>query len=148
MVFYVGCWPLLASLTGELITSIGNGDLNNVLKVIGIAMIVFLLQKIAQFFQDILLAGPALKISQRLRIELFSKLQNIELESLKRMSSGDLTYRLTEDADRVGEVIYKTIQDTTPSLMQLIVVLSFRSERSFHADSIISCVLFIRQRYN
>jgi ATP-binding cassette subfamily B protein len=44
---------------------------------------------------------------------------------LEKLSAGDLTYRLTEDADRVGEVIYKTIQDTTPSALQLVVVFGY-----------------------
>ena len=41
------------------------------------------------------------------------------------MSSGDLTYRLTEDADRVSEVIYKTLHDSIPSALQLVAVLGY-----------------------
>ena len=86
---------------------------------------IFLIQKIAQFVQDTLLADPSLKISQDLRSEIFSRLQKVDLASLEKLSSGDLTYRLTEDADRVGEVIYKTIQDTTPCLLQLLAVIGY-----------------------
>ncbi|MFL0779673.1 MAG: ABC transporter transmembrane domain-containing protein, partial [Prochlorococcus sp.] len=93
-----------------------------VIKVIALALCVFLVQKLAQFGQDIMLAGPALRVSQDLRRDLFAQLQKVELRALEKLSSGDLTYRLTEDADRVGEVIYKTIQDTTPSALQLLAV--------------------------
>jgi ATP-binding cassette subfamily B protein len=86
---------------------------------------VFLVQKTAQFGQDSLLAGPALGVTQDLRKDLFARLQRLEFGALEKLSAGDLTYRLTEDADRVGEVIYKTIQDTTPSLLQLIAVLGY-----------------------
>jgi ATP-binding cassette subfamily B protein len=86
---------------------------------------VFLIQKIAQFGQDTLLAGPALRVSQELRRRVFDRLQRLEFGALEKLSAGDLTYRLTEDADRVGEVIYKTIQDTTPSALQLVVVLGY-----------------------
>ena len=79
----------------------------------------------AQFGQDTLLAAPALQVSQALRRQLFARLQRLEFGVLEKLSSGDLTYRLTEDADRVGEVIYKTIQDTTPSLLQLVVVFGY-----------------------
>ncbi|MGB7565992.1 MAG: ABC transporter ATP-binding protein, partial [Prochlorococcaceae cyanobacterium] len=79
----------------------------------------------AQFGQDTLLADPALQVSQDLRRQLFARLQRLEFGALEKLSSGDLTYRLTEDADRVGEVIYKTIQDTTPSLLQLVVVFGY-----------------------
>ena len=125
MLVFVVCWPLLAWLAGQLIPAIGAGDFTRVLQVIGLALTVFMLQKIAQFGQDTLLAGPALQVSQELRRRLFARLQRLDFGVLEKLSAGDLTYRLTEDADRVGEVIYKTIQDTTPSVLQLVVVFGY-----------------------
>ncbi|MGA0252714.1 ABC transporter ATP-binding protein [Vulcanococcus sp.] len=125
MLVFVVCWPLLAWLAGQLIPAIGAGDFSRVLQVIGLALTVFMLQKIAQFGQDTLLAGPALQVSQELRRRLFARLQRLDFGVLEKLSAGDLTYRLTEDADRVGEVIYKTIQDTTPSVLQLVVVFGY-----------------------
>jgi ATP-binding cassette subfamily B protein len=125
MLIYVACWPVLAWLAGQLIPAIGAGDFPVVLRSVGAAMAVFLVQKVAQFGQDTLLAGPALQVSQELRRRLFARLQRLDFGALEKLSAGDLTYRLTEDADRVGEVIYKTIQDSTPSALQLIVVLGY-----------------------
>jgi ATP-binding cassette subfamily B protein len=125
MLVFVVCWPLLAWLAGQLIPAIGAGDFGRVLQVIGLALSVFMLQKLAQFGQDTLLAGPALQVSQELRRRLFARLQRLDFGVLEKLSAGDLTYRLTEDADRVGEVIYKTIQDTTPSALQLVVVFGY-----------------------
>ena len=125
MLVFVVCWPLLAWLAGQLIPAIGAGDFGRVLQVISLALAVFMLQKLAQFGQDTLLAGPALQVSQELRRRLFARLQKLDFGVLEKLSAGDLTYRLTEDADRVGEVIYKTIQDTTPSVLQLVVVFGY-----------------------
>jgi ATP-binding cassette, subfamily B, bacterial len=125
MLIYVACWPVLAWLAGQLIPAIGGGDFPKVLRTVGMALTVFLVQKTAQFGQDTLLAGPALQVSQELRRRLFARLQQLDFGALEKLSAGDLTYRLTEDADRVGEVIYKTIQDTTPSALQLVVVLGY-----------------------
>ena len=125
MLIYVACWPLLAWLAGQLIPAIGAGNFPVVLRTIAAALGLFLVQKAAQFGQDTLLAGPALRVSQELRRGLFARLQRLEFGALEKLSAGDLTYRLTEDADRVGEVIYKTIQDTTPSALQLVVVLGY-----------------------
>jgi len=125
MLVFVGCWPLLAWLAGQLVPAIGSGDVAKVLRVVGLALGVFMLQKIAQFGQDTLLAGPALQVSQDLRRQLFARLQQLEFGALEKLSAGDLTYRLTEDADRVGEVIYKTIQDTLPCLLQLVAVFAY-----------------------
>jgi ATP-binding cassette subfamily B protein len=122
---FVGSFPVLAWLAGQLIPAIGAGDIAKVLRSVGLALAVFLVQKTAQFGQDTLLAGPALHVSQELRQRLFARLQRLEFGALEKLSAGDLTYRLTEDADRVGEVIYKTIHDSTPSALQLVVVLGY-----------------------
>ena len=123
MVIYVGSFPLLVRLAGELFPALGSQNLSRVLQLIGHGVLIFAVQKLAQFGQDSLLADPALRVSQRLRRELFSTLQTVELGALEKLSAGDLTYRLTEDADRVSEVLYKSIHDTVPSLLQLLVVL-------------------------
>ena len=122
---FVVTWPILAWLSGQLLPAIGDGDFNRALQFIGLGLTVFMLQKIAQFGQDSLLAGPALQVSQELRRRLFARLQRLDFGVLEKLYAGDLTYRLTEDADRVGEMIYKTIQDTTPSVLQLVVVFGY-----------------------
>jgi hypothetical protein len=60
----VACWPLLALLAGRLIPAIGAGDLTASLRTILLALLVFLVQKAAQFGQDSLLADPALHLGQ------------------------------------------------------------------------------------
>jgi len=125
MIVYVICWPILAWLAGKLIPAIGQGNTKQVLAVIIQALIVFTIQKIAQYLQDSLLAKPALALSQDLRTTLFRKLQKTNILFIEKLSSGDIAYRLTEDVDRVGEVIYKSIQDTTPSIFQLLVVFGY-----------------------
>lgn len=124
-VVYVGTFPLLAQVVGELIPAIGGGRFQEALRVIAVAMVIFLAQKLAQYGQDILLAGPSLRVTQALRQTVFARLQRLAFPALEKLASGDLAYRLTEDADRVGEVIYKTIHDSTPSALQLVVVLGY-----------------------
>jgi ATP-binding cassette subfamily B protein len=113
----------LALLAGRLIPAIGAGDFTTVLRSVGLALVLFLVQKLAQYGQDVLLAGPALQVSQDLRRHLFSRLQRLDFASLETLSTGDLTYRLTGDADRVGDVIYKTLHDSFPCVLQLVAVL-------------------------
>ncbi len=125
MLIYVACWPLLAYLAGNLIPAIGSGDLLKVSNIIVKSLFVFLVQKTAQFGQDVFIAKPSLEISEVMRGNLFSKIQKIEMNSVEKISAGDITYRLTEDADRVSEVIYKTAQDTIPCTLQLIAVIVY-----------------------
>ena len=125
MLVYVSCWPILAWLAGKLIPAIGQGNTKQVLTVIFQALIIFIIQKTAQYLQDSLLAKPALTLSQDLRKTLFRKLQKTNILFIEKLSSGDVAYRLTEDVDRVGEVIYKSIHDTTPSIFQLLAVFGY-----------------------
>ena len=125
MLIYVACWPILAYLAGNLIPSIGSGDLSKVSSIIIKSLIVFLIQKSAQFGQDVFIAKPSLEISEVMRGNLFRKIQKIDMNSIEKISAGDITYRLTEDADRVSEVIYKTAQDTIPCILQLSAVIIY-----------------------
>ena len=125
MLVFVSSQLVLMRLMGRLLPDVGSGDLQRILPVIGLVLLVFAIQKLAQFGQDSLLAGPALQVSQSLRRDLFQRLQKVQLGALEKMSSGDLTYRLTEDADRVSEVIYKTLHDSIPSALQLVAVLGY-----------------------
>ena len=125
MLLFVGSWPLLAMQAGQLIPAIGDGDFPRVLRVIVLSLTIFFVQKLAQFGQDTLLAAPALHVTQALRRQIFARLQRLEFGALEKLSAGDLTYRLTEDADRIGEVIYKNIQETIPSILQLVVMFGY-----------------------
>ncbi len=125
MLIYVACWPLLAYLAGNLIPAIGSGDLSKVSNIIIKSLFVFLVQKTAQFGQDVFIAKPSLEISEVMRGNLFSRIQKIKMNSVENISAGDITYRLTEDADRVSEIIYKTAQDTIPCTLQLLAVIIY-----------------------
>ena len=125
MIIYVGCWPILAFLAGKLIPSIGSGDLSSVFNIIIKSLVIFLIQKIAQFGQDVYIAKPSLEISEVMRQNLFSKIHKIKINFISNISAGDITYRLTEDADRVSEVIYKSFQDTLPCVLQLAAVIIY-----------------------
>jgi len=125
MLIYVTCWPLLAYLAGNLIPAIGSGDLSKVSSIIVKSLFVFLVQKTAQFGQDVFIAKPSLEISEVMRGNLFSRIQKINMNSVEKISAGDITYRHTEAADRESEVIYKTAQDTIPCTLQLLAVIIY-----------------------
>ena len=125
MIIYVACWPILAFLAGKLIPAIGSGEISTVTNIIINSLVVFLIQKTAQYGQDVYIAKPSLEISEVMRQSLFSKIHKIKMNFINNISAGDITYRLTEDADRVSEVIYKTFQDTLPCVLQLLAVIIY-----------------------
>lgn len=118
-------WPILAWLAGQMAKSIGQGDVVRIAQLAGVSAIVFLLRGAAQYGQDSLMAKAALQIALDIRKQVYAHLQRLSLNYFEKTKTGDLSYRLTEDIDRIGEVINKVFHDFTPCILQLIVVLGY-----------------------
>lgn len=118
-------WPIQAWLAGEMTEYIGKGDTNSIARLAGLAAVIFLVRGIAQYGQDSLMAKAALSVALNLRQVVYGHLQRLSLNYFEVAKTGDLTYRLTEDIDRIGEVINKFFHDFIPCVLQLIVVLGY-----------------------
>lgn len=118
-------WPILAWLAGQMGNSIGQGDVKTITSLSGVAAIVFLLRGASQYGQDSLMAKAALRIALNLRKLAYTHLQKLSLTYFEAARVGDLSYRLTEDIDRIGEVINKFFHDFIPSVLQLVVVFGY-----------------------
>lgn len=118
-------WPILAWLAGRMAKYIGEGDLGAIAQLAGVAAIVFLLRGMAQYGQDSLMAQAALKIARDLRIKVYTHLQTLSISYFAVSKTGDLAYRLTEDVDRIGEVINKVFHQFVPCILQLIIVFGY-----------------------
>lgn len=118
-------WPILARLAGEMAGLIGAGNVPAIARLAGIAAVIFLIRGIVQYGQDALMAKAALKIALQLRQRVYAHLQRLNLGFFEVTPTGDLSYRLTEDIDRIGEVINKVFHQFIPCVLQLIVVLGY-----------------------
>lgn len=118
-------WPILASLAGSIANYIGQGNTTEIARLAGVTAVVFVIRGGVQYGQDILMASSALKIADSLRQAAYSHLQNLSLDYFAQAKTGDLAYRLTEDIDRIGEVINKLFHQFIPCILQLIVVLGY-----------------------
>ncbi|WP_353674831.1 ABC transporter ATP-binding protein [Synechocystis sp. LKSZ1] len=118
-------WPILAWLVGRMAKSIGEGNVQAILALAGVAAAIFLIRGAAQYGQDSLMAKAALTIAFDLRRRVYSHVQRLSLSYFEQAKTGDLTYRLTEDIDRIGEVINKLFHDFVPSVLQLVVVFGY-----------------------
>ena len=118
-------WPLLAWLVGEIAGYIGQGDVYAIAQLAGLAAIIFLIRGTVQYGQDTLMAKAALAIALDLRKQVYTHLHQLSVGYFETAKTGDLSYRLTEEIDRVGEVIYKFFHQFVPCILQLIVVLGY-----------------------
>ncbi|MEG4939943.1 ABC transporter ATP-binding protein [Microcoleus sp. F4-D5] len=118
-------WPIIAWLVGETAKFIGKGDLQGFAQIAALSAIIFLLRGTAQYGQDTLMAKAALTIALELRKKVYSHLQKLNLGYFETAKTGDLSYRLTEDIDRIGEVVNKFFHQFIPCVLQLIAVLGY-----------------------
>ncbi len=115
-------WPIQAKLAGQLVSLIGQGNMAGLAQLAGTLVLVFLVQKILMYGQDSLMAKAALFVALDLRKHVYAHMQRLNLSFFETAQTGDLTYRFTEDIDRIGEVVNKFFHDFTPCVLQLIVV--------------------------
>ncbi|GET44403.1 putative ABC transporter ATP-binding protein [Microseira wollei NIES-4236] len=118
-------WPPQAALAGNIAAAIGKGNMLALGSVAGALTLVFLGQKIMLYGQDALMAKAAFAIALDLRQRVYAHLQRLSLSYFETAKTGDLAYRLTEDIDRIGEVVYKFFHDSVTCALQLIVLLGY-----------------------
>ncbi|AFY88099.1 ABC transporter ATP-binding protein [Chroococcidiopsis thermalis] len=112
----------LIHLAGRLTTPFGQGNVVAIAQLSSLCAAVFLIRGIAQAIQDIYMAKAALKVAFHLRKQVYSHLQKLNLSYFETAKAGDLSYRLTEDIDRIGEIVNKIFHDFIPCLLQLVVI--------------------------
>lgn len=112
----------LIKLVEDLATPFGEGNVLEIAKLAVILAVVFLIRGFFQSIQDIYMAKAALRVAYNLRKQVYAHLQKLNLSYFETAKAGDLSYRLTEDVDRVGEVVHKMFHDFIPSSLQLVAI--------------------------
>lgn len=118
-------WPFLAWLAGQMAKYIGRGDVVVLAQLAGVSVVIFLIQGLTLYGQDTLMIKAALAIALDLRKQVYTHLQQMNLGYFETARTGDLSYRLTEDIDRIAEVVNKVFHDFVPCILQLVVVLGY-----------------------
>ncbi|WGV26311.1 ABC transporter ATP-binding protein [Halotia branconii] len=112
----------LINIAGKLAAPFGQGNVVAIAQLAAILGLVFLVRGFFQSVQDIYMAKAALRVAFTLRKQVYSHLQKLNLSFFETAKAGDLSYRLTEDIDRVGEVINKLFHDFIPCVLQLVAI--------------------------
>ncbi len=119
---YVLATLTLINLAGRLAEPFGKGDIVAIAQLAGMLLLVFLVRGFFQSVQDMYMAKVAIREAFDLRKRVYSHLQKLDLSYFETAKAGDLSYRLTEDVDRVGEVVNKVFHDFIPCILQLVAI--------------------------
>ncbi|MEH2278238.1 MAG: ABC transporter ATP-binding protein [Nostoc sp.] len=109
-------------LAGKVAFFLGQGNVNQIAYWLGLATLVFLVRGLCQYGQNVFMIAAALEMALNLRKRVYAHLHKLGLDYFETTQTGDLTYRLTEDIDRVGEIIDKLSHQFLSNLLQLIVI--------------------------
>jgi len=124
--FFIFCYLIstliLPFLAGRVAEYIGAGNVNQVAFWLGLGAIAFLVRSVFQFFENITMIRASLDVTLDVRQAVYAHLHRLGLDYFERSKTGDLTYRLTEDIDRIGEVIHKMSQQFLSCVLQLIAI--------------------------
>ncbi|PLZ99817.1 LuxR family transcriptional regulator [Fischerella thermalis CCMEE 5268] len=113
---------LLPYLAGQVAFFVGQGNVNQIAYWLGLATLVFLVRGLFQYGQNIFMIAAALNMVLNLRKRVYAHLHKLGLDYFETTQTGDLTYRLTEDIDRVGEIVDKLSHQFLSNFLQLIAI--------------------------
>ncbi len=117
--------PIMAYLAGDISKYLGAGNVELLIQLSLIGGLVFVVRGIAQYGQDALMAKVAFSVTLDLRKQIYHHLLKVGSAYTQSVQTGDLAYRLTEDIDRVAEVIYKIFHQFIPCILQLVLILGY-----------------------
>lgn len=119
---YVATVPILPRLAGLATESIGSGDVKQTAFWLGLAMLDFMVQSAFLYGQRVSAINGSLNVVLALRKNIYTSLHRMGIDYFADAQTGDLTYRITEDVERVGEVIFKMSQQFVSCVLQIVVL--------------------------
>lgn len=117
--------PMIAFLIGQAAQYVGDQNLQALLYLPGVVGLFFVIRGGFEYGQDVLMAKVAFDITLNLRRRAYAQLQQQELPYFQQSATGDLVYRLTEDIDRIGEILNQLFHQSVPCVLQLVAVLAY-----------------------
>lgn len=119
---YVLSTLLLPYMAGRVALYIGQGNVRAIAYWLGLAAVVFLVRSVFQYWENVVMIRASLDVALDLRRAVYAHLHRLGLDYFERAKTGDLSYRLTEDIDRISEVMHKMSQQFVSCALQLLAI--------------------------
>ena len=122
---YVATVPILPYLAKQATGAISQGDVGQTAYWLGLAFVDFAVQSAFLYGQRVSAIKASLRVVLALRERIYAQLHRLGVDYFAKAQTGDLTYRLTEDVERVGEVVFKMMQQFISCVLQIVVLLGY-----------------------
>ncbi|MGC1306822.1 MAG: ABC transporter ATP-binding protein [Phormidesmis sp.] len=117
---YVATNLVLPWLVGNITAYIAAGDVRQTAYWLGLAAIDFTIQNIFLYGERVNAIGAAQNVVLAVRKQVYANLHRLDIDYFAKAQTGDLTYRITEEIDKVGEVITKMSQQFISCVLQIV----------------------------
>jgi ATP-binding cassette subfamily B protein len=122
---YVATVPILPVLAQQIGGAIGDRNVPETAYWLGLAVVDFTVQSIFLYGERTWAIQSSLNVVLALRKRVYANLHRLGIDYFANAPTGDLTYRITEDIDRVGEVITKMSQQFISCVLQIVVLTGY-----------------------
>ncbi len=122
---YVATVPVLPYLAGNASKSISEGNVSQTAYWLGLAVVDFTFQNIFMYGARVSAIGASQNVVLAVRKQTYANLHKLNVDYFAQSQTGDLTYRLTEDIDKLGEVITKMSQQFVSCVLQIVVLTGY-----------------------
>ncbi len=121
---------IIVSLSGEQVKKIliddfiKKGISDGFIFFVVILAVLYLIEIISTYGSSYLMIGITQRTLKRMRINIFSKLQNLAISFFDRNRDGDLIIRITSDVDNISNTMTQTFISFISSIMTLLFTIS------------------------
>lgn len=122
---YVITVPILPYLAEKATGAIGQGNVNQAAYWLSLAVINFTVQNIFLYGEKVNAIRGSLDVILAVRKRVYANLHRLGIDYFAKTQTGDLTYRITEDIDRLGEVITKMSQQFISCVLIIVVLTGY-----------------------
>ncbi len=122
---YVITMPILPYLAKRASGAIADGNLGQTAYWLSFAMADFVVQSAFLYGQRVGAAKASLNLVLAVRKRVYSNLHRLGIDYFASAQTGDLSYRLTEDTERIGEVTFKMSQQFISCVLQIVVLAGY-----------------------
>lgn len=100
-------------------------DIDGLLKWVLILFAICVLSSLTGWFQNFINADVAAQIVNKIRIDLFNKIESLSLRFFDSTPHGELLSRFTNDIDNINTALSNSLVELTSNIIQLVGVLIF-----------------------
>ncbi len=122
---YVITMPILPYLAKRASGAIAAGNLSQTAYWLSFAMADFVVQSAFLYGQRVGAAKASLNLVLAVRQRVYRNLHRLGIDYFANAQTGDLSYRLTEDTERIGEVTFKMSQQFISCVLQIVVLAGY-----------------------